>query len=285
MALGKTLKQARMRKKLTASEVAAGTRMKTQTVTELEEEDFSSIAAPIYAKGFIRLYAEFVGVDSQPLIAEYVEYFVEGKVPAPPAEEMQPALSPELAAPPKPEPASVPAPVPAPMPIEEPATSPSPGPVAAPVVADGEPDLFSEVEPASNGRRGILMDDGYREEAPDLRDRAGQATASAVDALQQAGDRAGKACRSALQACVQFVVNAWKGLVSTVVARRQELTQIDFRNLSARHMMALLGVLVLVLLVISSLSRCVRGSDDHGRADNSEPALPVAAEPTDVYLD
>lgn len=76
MSLGEELQKARKARRLTASEVAAGTRMKVQIVQALEEEDFAKIAAPIYAKGFIKLYAEYVGVDPKPLIDEYISRYV-----------------------------------------------------------------------------------------------------------------------------------------------------------------------------------------------------------------
>ncbi len=79
MALGDKLKQARLDKGLTASEVAAVTRMKVQMIEDLEREDFSNVAATIYGKGFIRLYAEQVGLDSAPLIDEYLPRFVDAE--------------------------------------------------------------------------------------------------------------------------------------------------------------------------------------------------------------
>ena len=71
--LGTTLKEARLRKKLTASEAARGTRIKIQHIEALEQDDFSSMAAPAYAKGFIRIYADFLGLDPEPMIEEYME--------------------------------------------------------------------------------------------------------------------------------------------------------------------------------------------------------------------
>lgn len=76
MALGEILRAAREAKGCTPSEVAEATRMMVQMVEELEREDFRRIAAPIYGKGFIRLYAEFVELDPAPLIDEYVRVFV-----------------------------------------------------------------------------------------------------------------------------------------------------------------------------------------------------------------
>jgi len=72
MALGEQLRRARLSRNLSASEVAAATRMKTQIVEAIEAEDFGRMAAPIYAKGFIKLYAEYVGLDPGPLIEDYL---------------------------------------------------------------------------------------------------------------------------------------------------------------------------------------------------------------------
>ena len=76
MKLGDELRKARLAKKLTTSQIAAATRMKVQVVEALEREDFSSIAAPIYSKGFIKLYAEYVGLDPKPLIEDFTERFL-----------------------------------------------------------------------------------------------------------------------------------------------------------------------------------------------------------------
>lgn len=71
--LGQILNAARTAKKLTASEAAKGTRIKIQHIQAIERDDFSSIAAPAYAKGFIKIYAEFLEIDPAPLIKEYMD--------------------------------------------------------------------------------------------------------------------------------------------------------------------------------------------------------------------
>lgn len=76
MALGAKLKAARLEKGLTTSQVASATRMKIQIVEDIEREDFSKIAAVIYGKGFIRLYAEQVGLNPGPLIEDYLTHHV-----------------------------------------------------------------------------------------------------------------------------------------------------------------------------------------------------------------
>jgi transcriptional regulator with XRE-family HTH domain len=83
MALGETLRLAREAMDLSASEVAAGTNMKVQLIQELETEDFSRMVAPIYGRGFIKLYAEYVNLDPEPLIGEYMSVVQAEKNPAP----------------------------------------------------------------------------------------------------------------------------------------------------------------------------------------------------------
>jgi len=72
MAIGPTLQDARLKKQLTTSQVAEQTRMKVQIVDDLEHDDFHRIAATIYGKGFIKLFAECVDLDPAPLIADYM---------------------------------------------------------------------------------------------------------------------------------------------------------------------------------------------------------------------
>ncbi len=71
--LGQQLQAARQAKKLTASEAAKGTRIKIQHIQAMERDDFSAIPAPAYAKGFIRIYAEFLELDPGPLVQEYMD--------------------------------------------------------------------------------------------------------------------------------------------------------------------------------------------------------------------
>ncbi len=71
--LGQILYAARTKKKVTASEAAKGTRIKIQHIQAMEQNDFSSIPAPAYAKGFIKIYSEYLGIDPAPLINEYME--------------------------------------------------------------------------------------------------------------------------------------------------------------------------------------------------------------------
>jgi len=70
--IGQTFKTAREKKRVSLSQAAARTRIKVQILEGMEKDDFSPIPAPAYAKGFIRMYAEFLGLESGPLVNAYV---------------------------------------------------------------------------------------------------------------------------------------------------------------------------------------------------------------------
>ena len=72
---GKTLRLAREAKGYTISQLAEATHMIHQTIEDLENENFSRIAAPIYGRGFVKLYCEAVDLDPKPMIAEFMEIF------------------------------------------------------------------------------------------------------------------------------------------------------------------------------------------------------------------
>lgn len=72
---GNSLRAARETKGYSVRQLAELTRMAPSTVQELETENFSHIAAPIYGRGFVKLYCEAVGLDPKPYIEEFMEIF------------------------------------------------------------------------------------------------------------------------------------------------------------------------------------------------------------------
>lgn len=66
--IGQTLRKSREAKRMTVAEVAQAAKAKVRYIEAIEKDDLSVFPAPIYAQGFIRLYAECVGLDPQPLI-------------------------------------------------------------------------------------------------------------------------------------------------------------------------------------------------------------------------
>ena len=71
--LGQKLREAREAKFIDVSRVAAETKIMVQIITDMENDSFDRVSAPIYARGFIRSYCSYLGIDSAPLIAEYEE--------------------------------------------------------------------------------------------------------------------------------------------------------------------------------------------------------------------
>jgi len=73
MEFGKTLRLAREAKGYTIAQLAETTRLAPALINDLENEELGQIAAPIYGRGFIKLYCEAVGIDPKPLINEFME--------------------------------------------------------------------------------------------------------------------------------------------------------------------------------------------------------------------
>jgi len=72
---GKTLRAAREAKGLSVTQVAETTRMAPSRINELENEDFSRIVAPIYGRGFVKLYCEAVGLEPKPMVDEFMAIY------------------------------------------------------------------------------------------------------------------------------------------------------------------------------------------------------------------
>jgi len=72
---GKSLRAAREAKGYTVHQLSEMTRMAPATIQDLESENFSHLAAPIYGRGFVKLYCEAVRIDPKPLIEEFMEIY------------------------------------------------------------------------------------------------------------------------------------------------------------------------------------------------------------------
>ena len=72
LTLGEQLTAARKAKAVSREEAGESIRTLTRIIENMENDDFSEMAAPTYAKGFIRLYAKYLGLDPEPLVEEYI---------------------------------------------------------------------------------------------------------------------------------------------------------------------------------------------------------------------
>jgi hypothetical protein len=73
--LGQQLKAAREAKGVSESDAGSATKTLTKVIIAMEADDFSIMPAPTYAKGFIRLYAEYLELDPVPLVEEYTQTY------------------------------------------------------------------------------------------------------------------------------------------------------------------------------------------------------------------
>ena len=74
--LGNSLREARVRQGLDFPQAELGTKIRSKYLRALEEEQFDSLPAETYVKGFLRTYAEFLGLDGQLYVDEYESRFV-----------------------------------------------------------------------------------------------------------------------------------------------------------------------------------------------------------------
>lgn len=103
--MGQVFKSARERKRISLATAAAKTRIKIQHLEMMERDDFSRMPAPAYARGFIRMYADFLNLESGPLIEEYNALHAPGARGRPPPASVpppEPDVEPEPDAPPPP---------------------------------------------------------------------------------------------------------------------------------------------------------------------------------------
>jgi cytoskeletal protein RodZ len=68
--IGQRLKAARLRKRLTLEEISEATRIRLPYLEALEADDFSAMDSPVQRKGFLRIYAQYLGLDAEALLED-----------------------------------------------------------------------------------------------------------------------------------------------------------------------------------------------------------------------
>jgi cytoskeleton protein RodZ len=74
--IGNSLREARERQGLGYPEIELATKIRAKYIRALEEEDFTSIPGDAYIRGFLRTYAEYLGLDGDVYIDEYASRFI-----------------------------------------------------------------------------------------------------------------------------------------------------------------------------------------------------------------
>ena len=82
--LGETLRRARLSKNVTFEDAERVTRIRREYLEALEKEDFGRLPAPVYARGFLRSYAGYLGLDP----GQLMPFFPVGHVEEPKLENL-----------------------------------------------------------------------------------------------------------------------------------------------------------------------------------------------------
>jgi hypothetical protein len=81
--IGNSLREARLRRELELSDAEHGTKIRGKYLRALEDERFELLPAHTYVKGFLRSYADYLGLDGQLYVDEYNSRYVIGEEEAP----------------------------------------------------------------------------------------------------------------------------------------------------------------------------------------------------------
>jgi cytoskeletal protein RodZ len=74
--IGYSLREARERQGLGYPEIELATKIRAKYIRALEEEAFDAIPGDAYTRGFLRTYAEYLGLDGDVYVDEYASRFV-----------------------------------------------------------------------------------------------------------------------------------------------------------------------------------------------------------------
>ena len=74
--IGNSLREARLRRGVDFAEVESATKIRGKYLRALEDEQFEVLPAQTYVKGFLRTYAEYLGLDGQLYVDEYNSRYV-----------------------------------------------------------------------------------------------------------------------------------------------------------------------------------------------------------------
>ena len=81
--IGNSLREARLRRHIEFADAEHGTKIRGKYLRALEDERFELLPSHTYIKGFLRSYAEYLGLDGQLYVDEYNSRYVIGEEDAP----------------------------------------------------------------------------------------------------------------------------------------------------------------------------------------------------------
>lgn len=74
--LGQILRQARLRKGVSLMEAQQATKIRQSFLTALEDDDYSILPPPVYVRGFIKTYSNYLGLDGLGMVQNF-DYLME----------------------------------------------------------------------------------------------------------------------------------------------------------------------------------------------------------------
>jgi cytoskeleton protein RodZ len=74
--IGNSLREARLRQGLDFPEIEQATKIRAKYLRALEDEQFDILPGQTYVKGFLRTYAEYLGLDGQLYVDEYNSRYI-----------------------------------------------------------------------------------------------------------------------------------------------------------------------------------------------------------------
>ena len=77
--IGNSLREARLRRQIEFNQAELATKIRVKYLRALEDERFEQLPSQTYVKGFLRTYAEYLGLDGQLYVDEYNSRFVAGE--------------------------------------------------------------------------------------------------------------------------------------------------------------------------------------------------------------
>ena len=83
LSVGRVVKSAREGKNLSVDEVARATRIRKEFLVAIEEERFEALPGDVFARGFVKSYADFLGLDGKQIALRASEHLRPGTLPPP----------------------------------------------------------------------------------------------------------------------------------------------------------------------------------------------------------
>ena len=70
---GETLRRERELRQISLREIAEATKINLRYLDALERDDFRHLPGGVFNKGFVRAYAQFIGIDPEAMVTAYLE--------------------------------------------------------------------------------------------------------------------------------------------------------------------------------------------------------------------